>query len=76
MVSRESLAASCPCRFSRKTGTNSSLLARDAEAEAARRVCVRGPGDSIGRAAADGFRAAVRERDEPFGDYGPSTFKG
>jgi enoyl-CoA hydratase len=28
------------------------------------------------RAASDGFRAAVRERDEPFGDYGPSTFKG
>jgi enoyl-CoA hydratase len=27
-------------------------------------------------AARDGFRAAVRERDEPFGDYGPSTFKG
>jgi enoyl-CoA hydratase len=29
-----------------------------------------------GRAALDGFRAAVRSRDEPFGDYGPSTFKG
>jgi enoyl-CoA hydratase len=29
-----------------------------------------------GRAASDGFRAAVRERDERFGDYGPSTFKG
>jgi enoyl-CoA hydratase len=28
------------------------------------------------RAAADGFRQAVRERDEPFGDLGPSTFKG
>jgi enoyl-CoA hydratase/carnithine racemase len=28
------------------------------------------------RAARDGFRAAVRERDEPFGDAGPSTFKG
>ena len=28
------------------------------------------------RAAADGFREAVRERDEPFGDHGPSTFKG
>jgi enoyl-CoA hydratase len=28
------------------------------------------------RAASEGFRAAVRERDEPFGDYGPSTFKG
>jgi enoyl-CoA hydratase len=28
------------------------------------------------RAAEEGFRAAVRERDEPFGDYGPSTFKG
>jgi enoyl-CoA hydratase len=28
------------------------------------------------RAAAAGFRAAVRERDEPFGDPGPSTFKG
>jgi enoyl-CoA hydratase len=27
-------------------------------------------------AARDGFRAAVRERDEPFGDYGASTFKG
>ena len=24
----------------------------------------------------DGFRAAVSERDEPFGDQGPSTFKG
>lgn len=23
-----------------------------------------------------GFKEAVRERDEPFGDYGPSTFKG
>lgn len=28
------------------------------------------------RAMADGFKAAVRERDEPFGDLGPSTFKG
>jgi enoyl-CoA hydratase len=28
------------------------------------------------RAAADGFREAVRGRDEPFGDYGRSTFKG
>ena len=28
------------------------------------------------RAAEAGFRAAVRERDEPFGDPGPSTFKG
>jgi enoyl-CoA hydratase len=28
------------------------------------------------RAAAAGFRQAVRERDEPFGDAGPSTFKG
>ncbi len=28
------------------------------------------------RAARDGFRRAVRERDEPFGDAGPSTFKG
>lgn len=28
------------------------------------------------RAAQDGFRAAVRDRDEPFGDAGPSTFKG
>ncbi len=28
------------------------------------------------RAAAAGFRTAVRERDEPFGDPGPSTFKG
>jgi enoyl-CoA hydratase len=28
------------------------------------------------RAAEAGFRAAVRERDEPFGDYGASTFKG
>src|SRR6185312_6316931 len=27
-------------------------------------------------AAARGFREAVRERDEPFGDYGRSTFKG
>ncbi|HEY5429396.1 MAG TPA: crotonase/enoyl-CoA hydratase family protein [Solirubrobacteraceae bacterium] len=29
-----------------------------------------------GRAARDGFRAAVRARDEPFGDLGPSTFRG
>jgi enoyl-CoA hydratase len=28
------------------------------------------------RAAEAGFRQAVRERDEPFGDAGPSTFKG
>jgi enoyl-CoA hydratase len=28
------------------------------------------------RAAQDGFREAVRERDEPFGDRGSSTFKG
>ena len=28
------------------------------------------------RAMRDGFRRAVRERDEPFGDQGPSTFKG
>ena len=28
------------------------------------------------RAAAAGFKEAVRERDEPFGDFGPSTFKG
>lgn len=28
------------------------------------------------RAMRDGFREAVRERDEPFGDQGPSTFKG
>ncbi len=28
------------------------------------------------RAAGAGFRTAVRERDEPFGDAGPSTFKG
>jgi enoyl-CoA hydratase len=28
------------------------------------------------RAAEVGFRSAVRERDEPFGDAGPSTFKG
>ena len=28
------------------------------------------------RAMSDGFKAAVRERDEPFGDLGPSTFKG
>lgn len=27
-------------------------------------------------AATEGFKAAVRERDEPFGDPGPSTFKG
>jgi enoyl-CoA hydratase len=27
-------------------------------------------------AASEGFRAAVRARDEPFGDPGPSTFKG
>jgi enoyl-CoA hydratase len=29
-----------------------------------------------GRAAREGFRTAVRERDEGFGDLGPSTFKG
>ncbi len=28
------------------------------------------------RAAADGFKAAVKDRDEPFGDAGSSTFKG
>jgi enoyl-CoA hydratase len=28
------------------------------------------------RAAEGGFKAAVRERDEPYGDFGPSTFKG
>lgn len=28
------------------------------------------------RAAQDGWREAVRERDEPFGDLGPSTYKG
>jgi enoyl-CoA hydratase len=28
------------------------------------------------RAAERGFREAVRERDEPFGDFGRSTFKG
>ncbi|MBS1118767.1 MAG: Enoyl-CoA hydratase [Deltaproteobacteria bacterium] len=28
------------------------------------------------RAAEGGFRVAVKERDEPFGDAGPSTFKG
>lgn len=28
------------------------------------------------RAADEGFKSAVRERDEPFGDAGPSTFKG
>ena len=28
------------------------------------------------RAAEAGFRKAVRERDDPFGDAGPSTFKG
>jgi len=27
-------------------------------------------------AASEGFKAAVRERDEPFGDLGRSTFKG
>ena len=27
-------------------------------------------------AAHEGFREAVRQRDEPFGDLGPSTFKG
>jgi len=28
------------------------------------------------RAGEAGFKQAVRDRDEPFGDYGPSTFKG
>ena len=32
--------------------------------------------DFAARAMAAGFRTAVRERDEPFGDPGPSTFKG
>jgi enoyl-CoA hydratase len=32
--------------------------------------------DFARRAAEAGFRTAVRERDEPFGDPGPSTFKG
>lgn len=30
----------------------------------------------VARAAEAGFKQAVRERDEPFGDFGPSTFKG
>lgn len=30
----------------------------------------------VARAAATGFKEAVRERDEPFGDFGSSTFKG
>lgn len=30
----------------------------------------------VARSMADGFKAAVRDRDEPFGDAGPSTFKG
>jgi enoyl-CoA hydratase len=28
------------------------------------------------RAAEAGFKQAVKERDEPFGDFGASTFKG
>jgi enoyl-CoA hydratase len=32
--------------------------------------------DFQARAASVGFKQAVRERDEPFGDFGPSTFKG
>jgi enoyl-CoA hydratase len=28
------------------------------------------------RAASVGFKKAVHERDDPFGDFGPSTFKG
>ena len=32
--------------------------------------------DFVARAQAAGFRTAVRERDQPFGDPGPSTFKG
>ena len=28
------------------------------------------------RSAEAGFKQAVRERDEPFGDFGASTFKG
>jgi enoyl-CoA hydratase len=28
------------------------------------------------RAAEAGFKQAVHERDDPFGDFGPSTFKG
>jgi len=28
------------------------------------------------RAAEVGFKQAVHERDDPFGDFGPSTFKG
>ena len=30
----------------------------------------------VARAMEAGFKQAVRDRDEPFGDYGPSTFKG
>lgn len=30
----------------------------------------------VARAQAAGFKQALRERDEPFGDFGPSTFKG
>ena len=33
-------------------------------------------GDSLHLAAEAGFRTAVAERDAPFGDAGPSTFKG
>jgi enoyl-CoA hydratase len=28
------------------------------------------------RAATAGFKQAVHDRDDPFGDFGPSTFKG
>lgn len=30
----------------------------------------------VAKSMAGGFKAAVRDRDEPFGDFGPSTFKG
>jgi enoyl-CoA hydratase len=30
----------------------------------------------VAKAMKGGFKAAVRERDEPFGDFGPKTFKG
>ena len=41
-----------------------------------RRVQIAEPYAFQQRAAEAGFKQAVRERDEPFGDFGASTFKG
>jgi enoyl-CoA hydratase len=49
----------------------------DVAYEVTGRVARTEEGYAFQRAAArEGFRAAVRERHEPFGDHGRSTFKG